>query len=206
MAQKVFPTKSNLISTKKSLELTKTGWEFLDRKRNILVREMMMKIDKAKEIQSKISRTYAQAYDALEKANIAMGLFGGFSLSIPVEESVKIEYYSVMGIEIPKITIEESETIPFYGMESTCCELDEAYLKFNKVKSLVIELAEIENSVYRLADSIKKTQKRANALRNIVIPRYEDTIKYITEALDENERESFARLKVVKNRDEKTDK
>lgn len=203
MAKKVFPTKSNLISTKKSLALTQTGWEFLDRKRNILVREMMNSIDRAKSIQTEISQTYFQAFESLKKANIAMGLFGGYSLCVPVDDSVKVDYYSVMGIEIPKVSIGDSELLPFYGMGQTCSELDDAYLKFNKVKKLVVELAEIESGIYRLADAVKKTQKRANALKNIVIPNYEQTIKYISQSLDENERESFARLKVVKNREEK---
>lgn len=201
MAQKVFPTKSNLINTKKSLELTKTGWEFLDRKRNILVREMMNEIERSKQIRSQISETFTLAFEALKNANISMGLFGGYSLLVPIEQSVQISYYSVMGIELPKITIDEGELLPFYGMERTNAQLDCAYLKFNEVKRLVAQLAEIETGVFRLADMIKKTQKRANALKNIVIPNYESTIKYISEALDENERESFARLKVVKNRD-----
>ena len=201
MAKKVFPTKSNLINTKKSLALTKTGWEFLDRKRNILVREMMNEIERSKQIRLEISENFDQAFDALKNANVSMGLFGGYSLLVPIENSVKIDYYSVMGIELPRITIDESEPAPFYGMERTNSQLDCAYLKFNEVKRLVAELAEVETGVFRLADMIKKTQKRANALKNIVIPEYEKTIKYISEALDENERESFARLKVVKNRD-----
>lgn len=201
MAQKVFPTKSNLIYTKKSLELTKTGWEFLDRKRNILVREMMNEIDRSKEIRSKISENFTQAFEALRNASVTMGLFGGYSLLVPIEDSLQISYYSVMGIELPRITIDENVLLPYYGMEGTDSRLDYAYLKFNEVKRLVVQLAEIETGVFRLADMIKKTQKRANALKNIVIPQYEQTIKYISEALDENERESFARLKVVKNRD-----
>ncbi len=65
-------------------------------------------------------------------------------------------------------------------------------------------LAEIENSVYRLANEIKKTQRRANALSNIIIPQFEETIKMITEALEEKEREEFSRLKVIKKtKDEK---
>lgn len=203
MAQKVFPTKSNLINTKKSLALTKTGWEFLDRKRNILVREMMNEIDRAKQIRSKISLNFTLAFEALKTANVSMGLFGDVSLLVPIEQSVQISYYSVMGIELPKITIDESKLMPFYGMEKTNSQLDLAYLKFNEIKKLVAELAEVETGVFRLADMIKKTQKRANALKNIVIPEYERTIKYISEALDENERESFARLKVVKNRETK---
>ena len=71
---------------------------------------------------------------------------------------------------------------------------------FYNVKQLTVLLAEVENSVYRLANTIRKTQKRANALRNISIPRFESTIKVISEALEEKEREEFTRLKVIKRR------
>ena len=89
-----------------------------------------------------------------------------------------------------------------YGLNSTNSQLDEAYLSFVQVKHMTAELAEIENSVYRLADAIKKTQKRANALDNIMIPQFTATIKYITEALEEKEREDFSRLKVIKRQKE----
>lgn len=203
MAQKIFPTKSNLIATKRTLELTKTGWEFLDKKRNILAREMMSTIDKAREIEDEMTSLYREAYDALQKANMSLGTFGEMTLSVPVDNSVEIDCRSVMGIEIPTVTIDKSELSPYYGLNYSSSSLDEAYLKFNEVKYLLVRLAEIENSIYRLADAIKKTQKRANALKNIMIPRFEETIKYITEALDEKEREDFSRLKVVKNQKEK---
>ena len=73
-------------------------------------------------------------------------------------------------------------------------------MKFNRVKELTAELAEVENSVYRLADAIKKTQKRANALQNITIPMYTELVYNITNALEEKEREEFTRLKVIKRR------
>jgi V/A-type H+-transporting ATPase subunit D len=88
----------------------------------------------------------------------------------------------------------------YYGMMATNSDVDKAYKKFTEVKYLTVELAEIENSVYRLADSIKKTQKRANALKNIMIPRFEETVKFITDALDEKDREEFSRLKVIKRK------
>ena len=83
-------------------------------------------------------------------------------------------------------------------MWDTCSELDECYHKFYRVKELTRRLAEVETSIYRLADAIKKTQKRANALQNIVIPGLDGTIRFITDALEEKEREEFARLKVIK--------
>ena len=74
-----------------------------------------------------------------------------------------------------------------------------AYEYFYRVKELTVVLAEVENSVYRLANTIRKTQKRANALKNISIPRFEETIKFISESLEEKEREEFSRQKVIKN-------
>ena len=92
----------------------------------------------------------------------------------------------------------ESDDGLYLGMYSTNSQLDDVYLKFCEVKRLTVELAEVESSVYRLAVAIQKTQKRANALNNIMIPQFTATIKYITEVLEEKEREDFSRLKVIK--------
>ena len=200
MAVQAVPTKGNLIATKKSLELAKGGFELLDRKRNILVREIMALINHATEIQNKIDSTYSSAYIALQKANITLGICDELSNTVKEDNTLEISYRSVMGVEIPIVSIantEENSGVP-YGLYSSNSMLDEAYLKFIEVKKLTANLAEIENSVYRLADAIKKTQKRANALKNIMIPRFEKTVKFITDALDEKDREEFSRLKVIK--------
>ena len=83
----------------------------------------------------------------------------------------------------------------FYNMSVT---LDDATLKFKRVKELIIKLATVETSAYRLAASIKKTQKRANALQNITIPYYSKLAIDIENDLEEKEREEFSRLKVIK--------
>ena len=199
MALNVAPTKGNLMSTKKSLQLSRVGYELLDRKRNILIREMMMLIDRANEIQGKIDQAFNDAYLALQNANITLGFCDEVSLSTPIDNSLTLDYRSVMGVEIPILSIDKSEKNELhYGLASSNAALDEAQMKFMRVKMLTVELAEIENSVYRLADSIKKTQKRANALKNIMIPKFENAVKSITDALDEKEREEFSRLKVIK--------
>ena len=198
MSNQIVPTKGNLIATKRSLELAKTGFELLDRKRNILIREMMGLIERANTIQDKIDKTYEEAYAALQIANITLGVCGELAQTVPEENNLNVAYRSVMGVEIPMVSLEKTYTpIPF-GLHSTNSMIDNAYLKFNDVKQLTAELAEVENSVYRLADAIKKTQKRANALKNIMIPRFEITVKTITDALDEKDREEFSRLKVIK--------
>ena len=186
---------------KNTLKLSKTGYELLDKKRNILIREMMSLIDNAKEIQGTIDKTFSEAYEALQRANIEMGIdaVDKISLAVDVEDGVEVKFRSVMGVEIPIVIMnEETAESPSYGFSGTTVSLDEARKKINDVKKLTKALAQIENSVFRLADNIKKTQKRANALKNIMIPRYEEETKLIQNALEEKEREEFSRLKVIK--------
>jgi V/A-type H+-transporting ATPase subunit D len=199
MTNQVVPTKGNLLATKKSLELSRTGFDLLDRKRNILVREMMSLIDRASKIQGKIDRAYAEAYQLLQQANLTLGFCAEAAQTVPIEDGLNVAYRSVMGVEIPMVSLKEQEDIPApFGLHSSNILLDQTYKKFMEVKRLTAELAEVENSVYRLADAVKKTQKRANALKNIMIPRFEATVKTITEALEEKDREEFSRLKVIK--------
>ncbi len=202
MAQ-VFPTKANLMATQKSLSLAKLGYELMDRKRNILVREMMQLVDEAKEVESTINEAYKKAYASLQKANITLGLCSDYARTVPLDDTLKVDYKSVMGVEIPQITLGEQDMKNYYGFDTTNSYLDEAYFNFNEAKKLSVKLVETQTSIYRLADAIKKTQKRANALNNIMIPRFTQTVKFISEALDEKEREDFTRLKVVKNTKEK---
>ena len=125
MADQVFPTKGNLLNIKKSLSLANLGYELMDRKRNILIREMMSLIDTAKKIRDEIEDTYKRAYDALQRANISMGISENVAYSVPVERSIEITYRSVMGVEIPHITMEATETEGvFYGLYVSNSQLD----------------------------------------------------------------------------------
>lgn len=196
----VFATKGNLISIKKSLDLAQTGFELLDRKNNILIRETMSMIDEANSIQSSIDAAYAKAYKALRAANITLGIVDDAAQLVPVETGLSIDFRSVMGVEVPTVKLDSTISGNCYGYSSTNSALDEAYAAFSEVKRLTVRLTEIENSVYRLANGIKKTQKRANALKNIIIPRFTEQIKNITEVLEEKEREEFSRMKVIKSK------
>lgn len=193
------PTKGNLIAAKHSRELAENGFELMDKKRNILIRELMSLIDRAQELQERIDNTFSEAYTSLKYANISMGGSEDFAAVTPIDDSVLVRYRSVMGVELPTVTVAPTDTgvLP-YGFTGTTPALDDAYKKFNKVKVLAIELAELENSIYRLAYSIKKAQKRANALHNIVIPGLDADIARISDQLEENQREEFVRLKVIK--------
>ena len=184
MDPNTFPTKGNLILAKNSLALSKQGFDLMDKKRNILIKELMELVDQAKDIQSQIDVTFRTAYSALQRANLDIGIsyVQEISRTVPVEDSIQIKTRSVMGTEIPLVQANESSNAPTYAYYGTKASLDEAKAAF-------------EN---RLAINIKKTQKRANALKNITIPKYEELTKSISNALEEKEREEFTRLKVIK--------
>lgn len=200
MAKTMAPTKGNLMAAKNTLRLSKQGYEMLDKKRNILIREMMTLIEEAKEVEQQIEGVFSGAYHALEAANIMSGMdrVQNLAHTSVLDESVNINLRSVMGVELPMVSVDKAPAKPLYSFYSTNSALDEALVKFNEVKSLTVRLTEIENSVYRLAMSIKKTQKRANALENITIPMYESLVKDIQTALEEKDREEHSRLKIIK--------
>lgn len=156
--QQVFATKGNLILYKKALKLAALGYELLDKKRNILIRELMSLVDKAGELRGSIEDTYKEAYSALQLANISMGLVTPYANCIPVETGVEISTRSVMGVELPKVTLKERPLKVTYGFSQTDSQLDRAYLAFEKVKQTTAVLAEVENSIYRLSVAIKKTR------------------------------------------------
>jgi len=97
-----------------------------------------------------------------------------------------------------------SDITPAYPFFKTNESLDIARMRFSKVRELVVKMAVLENAAFRLSTNINKAQKRANALKNITIPRYEELVKNISASLEEKEREEFTRLKVIKKNKQKT--
>lgn len=202
MQENIAFTKTNLIAAQSSLELSQKGFELLDKKRNVLIMSMMSFIDRAKEIQEKVVVVFEEAYEALQGANITMGIKNVEQIahSIPETEGFTILTKSIMGVEIPEIKHKPENMENLYSFYHTNTAMDVAFEKFTEVKKLIYELSEIEDSVYKLAMEVKKTQKRANALQNIQIPKYKEMVRMITEVLEEKEREDFFRLKVVKSK------
>ncbi len=196
----ITPTKGSLMALQKSLELSTLGYDLMDRKRNILIRELMELIDKAKALRGQIGEAYRKAYTALQEATVTLGVERVLEAAqaVEVDDGLTIQYRSVMGVELPTVKLEETLPRLSYGVDSSNSRLDEAYLCFCQVKQLTATLAEVETSVQRLAVAIRKTQRRANALEHIVIPRDQEAIRFISDALEEKEREEFSRMKVIK--------
>ena len=198
MSRKVIPTKGNLMRLNARLKLATKGYELMDRKRNILVREMMSILNEVKELRKTITTKFKTAYKALQDANITLGIVSDISKSIPVNDGLSIKYRSVMGVEIPKVSHEAEHIRLTYGFGATNTKFDYAYKTLLELRTMIVTLAEIDNATYRLANAIRKTRKRANALNQIVLPQLTSDIKFIKDTLEEREREAFSRQKMIK--------
>ena len=198
MSQPLIPTKGELLKLTSSEKLAEKGYELMDRKKNILMREMMELIHDVRALRSSVSKKFEEAYRALQDANITLGIVGDIAKSIPIDDGITIKYRSVMGVELPKVSHDTDHVKITYGLGATNTKFDYAYKTFLQVRDMLVKLAEIDNAAYRLANAIRKTKKRANALEQIVLPKFKADIKYIRDVLEEKDREAFSRQKMIK--------
>lgn len=200
--ESVSPTRINLIQTKKTLLLAESGRDVLERKRDVLLRELRQSIFDAEKAREEITEVLLEAYKSLVQARISQGsqaveLSG---LGSSVEADFLLDFRSVMGVTVPIVDfLGESDVKPDYGFANTSIELDKAFVKFYQALDLIADLASAEGIAFQLANDIKKTQRRVNALNHVLIPGYRKTVKQIELVLEEKEREEFVRTKRVKN-------
>ena len=200
MAARIHPTRINLIRTKRTLEMAKAGLEVLERKRDVLMRELRHFIYDAKKLREELVHAIAEAFEDLRKANVMMGAEAvkNVALASSVKADFAIDFRSIMGVHIPIVKFKKEDAKPDYGFANTSVWLDKAFRDFYNVLDLIARLAEIEGAVYQIANDVKITQKRVNALKHIFIPMYTEIVKLIELALEEREREEFIRMKMAK--------
>ena len=121
MDNQSFPTKGNLILAKNSLVLARQGYELMDKKRNILIRELMGLVEQARDIQKEIRTTFQMAYEALQKANMELGVnfVSDVARNVPVEDTIEVKLRSIMGTEIPLVRYDAATRTPAYAFYST---------------------------------------------------------------------------------------
>lgn len=203
MIEGVNPTRMELLKLKDREKLAVKGHGLLKEKRNALIMEFFNILERVKGSRGEVEKKLAEAFEDLTAAQIVMGDLAVKKAAVSVKESVKVDIdsRSVMGVVVP---ILESETAQKnmvqrgYGFVDTSAKLDEAARKFEESITLILELAEIEKTIILLAAEIESTKRRVNALEHIIIPRIENTVKYIEMRLEEMERENFVRLKMIK--------
>lgn len=206
MAQKtIIATRMELLKLKRKSKLANKGHKLLKEKRDALISEFFKLVDNLKEYRKDVEEQLSGAYRALSVAQAMQGIeeveyAADSTFSLPPLTS---KANAIMGVQVPEFSMEDIESTPFkrgYSLTSTSVDIDTASRKFETVLQKLVKLAEIEHTAFKLAEEIKKTKRKVNALEQIVIPRIQNTIIYITMRLEEMERENFGRLKIIKKR------
>ena len=194
------PTKTNLIRLRNDLKFAQQGYELLDQKRNILIVELLALVDQTVNHQSRVEEALAKAYKALEEAVFDMGKLKVQYLTGAVHMTTDISVRSrrVMGVRLPVIETEFTEHPPYYSPTGTSFWIDSAVQCFKEALHLLGKLSELKISVLRLANEVKRTIRKVNALEKIAIPDLEETVHAIQSRLEENERDMFVLMKMVK--------
>ena len=185
-----------------NLEFAREGSDLLEQKRQILVIELMGRIEAAKRLQALVDEKMAEAYAALRRAALQVGsqALSQAALAILLQHKLKLQSRPLMGIRIPVVETEHEKPGLELGMSDTPAATDEVLKKFNEALDVVGQLAEVQTVVFRVARELKKTQRRVNALEKIFLPDYEETLEYIVDTLEEREREAFIIMKMLKRR------
>lgn len=196
------PTKSNLIKIKKSIALSKQGHELLEKKRFILMHEKEKREEDLLKIEKEMKEKEEEAFMLFKKANVEIGIndMRNIASSIVKDNSIDVKNISVMGVEIPSINYDKNRPLIRYGLYETSEMVDKAVIAFYEFRLIFIKYVELKTSIERLNEAIIKVQKRASALKNIIIPKDEETERYISDVIDEREREEFSRLKIIKRK------
>ncbi|NYT18259.1 MAG: V-type ATP synthase subunit D [Methanobacteriales archaeon] len=210
MIEGVNPTRMELLKLKQREKLAVKGYSLLKEKRNALIMEFFNILERVKGSRENVAEKLQEAYQDLTAAQIVMGDLAVKKAAMSVTESVDVDIdsRSVMGVVVPLIESETAQRTIVergYGFMDTSVKLDEAAKKFEESIQLIIELGEIEKTIMLLAGEIESTKRRVNALEHIIIPRLENTVKYIEMRLEEMERENFVRLKMIKKTMEETE-
>jgi V/A-type H+-transporting ATPase subunit D len=203
MIEGINPTRMELLKLKDREKLAVKGHSLLKEKRNALIMEFFNILERVKGSRENVEEILKEAYKDLTAAQVVMGDLAVKKSAMSVKESVEIDIdsRSVMGVVVPLIESQTSQRTMVergYGFLDTSVKLDEAASKFEESLKLILELGEIEKTIILLAGEIESTKRRVNALEHIIIPKLENTVKYIEMRLEEMERENFVRLKMIK--------
>lgn len=199
------PTRMELIEINKKIILAQKGHKLLKQKRDSLMAEFMKRIDEARGPRQMLNSTMNKAYSDLISAISLMSLqeVEAISAATPEIEGVEISFTNIIGVKVPEIRFKGGLTKERYGIAFTSTKLDEAVADFEQALKEILKLIETEEAIRLLGEEIKMTRRRVNALEYIMIPRLQNTRRYIKMRLEEMERESFVRLKMVKAKKER---
>ncbi len=196
------PTKTNLIKEKRNLELALQGYDLLEKKREILVIELLKRMDELDLLEKEIQALTDKAYPHLRKMLLVVGRERALALSSKPVRSITLKTMnvSVSGMSLPTLAAQAGAPEVNYSFINSFAVCDETMIEFSELLQKLASAAGLRSIVWRLAREVRKTQRRVNALDKMVIPRSGDIVKFIESTLEERERESHFAVKLLKQR------
>ena len=201
MRMKIPLNERELIELKKNIKFLKQAYELLNEKRDYLMVKLREEIFDAQELRDQVNDKLEKAFMLLSQANMDIGIDDIEEIALTAETILEFELkeQSIMNVIIPVISIiKDKEPFPDYGLFLVSHYLDEVIKEFSKILKDLVFLATIESAIYRIANELKKTQRRINALEHILIPDHQETINFLEELLEEHERDEITTIKIVK--------
>ncbi|HHW45332.1 MAG TPA: V-type ATP synthase subunit D [Clostridiales bacterium] len=201
----VSPTRMELTRIKKQLMVAIKGHKLLKDKRDELMRQFLDMVRETKELRRRVEEKMMEINRGFALASSVMQREALCSALLMPKQSVtlQIDSKNIMGVDVPVFNIQQkssnTEDALSYGYAFTSGDLDHSILTLAKLLPDLLALAEQEKAAQMLAAEIERTRRRVNALEYIMIPNYQDTIRFITMKLDENERSNLTRLMKVKD-------
>ena len=168
----IAPTKSNLLVMKEKLQVSKNGYDLLEQKRELLVQELMNLVEKVKMLEDDIDRATKEAYPAFKQMLMANSSdqIRRISHSVHYEFGMQEKKFAIGGMSFSSLDVQLPKRELFYSYQGTFATTDNVIEKFFTLLSLITQMASIRTIVWHLADEVKRTQRRVNALDKIVIP------------------------------------
>lgn len=201
----VNPTRMELTKLKRRLVTARRGHKMLKDKRDELMRQFLILVRENRELRKRVEASISEANKSFEIAAAAMNQQMLEQALLLPKQSVNVDYKNknIMSVNVPNFEFsyatEAMSDIYPYGLATTPGELDDAVLNVSESLPDLLKLASVEKSVLLLSYEIEKTRRRVNALEYNLIPQLEETIKFISMKLDENERGNLSRLMKVKD-------
>jgi len=205
--KEITPNRSTLLSLKKRIKLSESGYKIMKMKRDGLIIEFFEVLEKAKKMREGVSSDYESAMRKITIARTAEGEIAvkSAAYALKTEPEVKLGSKSIMGMMVPKVEATSIHTkMPDrgYGVIETSAYIEEAAVAFEKLLDTLVRAAEVETTMKKLLDEIEKTKRRVNALEFKIIPDLKEAERFVSFRLEEMERENTIRLKHLKRKGE----
>ncbi|HOJ39201.1 MAG TPA: V-type ATP synthase subunit D [bacterium] len=203
MNGKLAATRTNFLKVKKNLLVTREGHELLDEKRRILLNELSGLASIVARAEEALDQALEQAYAAVDRATVAMGqpALEQLSFAVDVKTDLSLSQRRLMGVSTPVVRMEMVDHPPYFSPHQVSLYVDEAIVRFKEILKMLSALAEKKIALLRLAHEASRTIRKVRAMEKIQLPELEKTLKFIGERLDEESREAFSILKLLKERE-----